>query len=158
MPWAQLGCSPGQTACVCFLLLLQCLGSASTASSGTPVTGRSQSQGNPGHREIQVSGKCGSWGNPSHWHQGCIFLPAATSSQAVIGHFQHRQKNIPGDREELQPAVTKAMHKALLPPAPLCHCGSCPSTVLHLTISSVGCMPSQTDDRQILPMDVVILQ
>lgn len=117
-----------------------------------PVTGKSRSQGNPGLR------KCGSLANPSHWHQGCIFLPAATSSQAVIGHFQDRQKNITGDREELQPAVTKAMPKALLPPAPLCHCGSCPSTVLHLTISSVGCMPSQTDDRQILPMDIVIFQ
>lgn len=117
------------------------------------------SQGDPSHREIQATGKSRSWGNPSHWDQGCICLPTATPSQAAMGHFQHRQKKITGHREELQPAVTKAMPKALsrLPPH-LCQCGHCPSAVLHLTISSVGCMPSQTDDGQILPVVVVTLQ
>lgn len=50
------------------------------------------SQGDPSHREIQATGKSRSWGNPSHWDQGCICLPTATPLQAVMGHFQHRQK------------------------------------------------------------------
>lgn len=76
-----------------------------------------------------------------------------------MGHFQHRQKNNTGDREELEPPVTKAMPKALLPPpSHLYQCGHCPSAALHLPISSLGCVPSQTDDRQILPMVAVMLQ
>lgn len=45
-PGHSLAPNPGQAACVCFLLLLQCLGSSSTPSSGNPFTGKSRSQRN----------------------------------------------------------------------------------------------------------------
>lgn len=119
-PWAQPGHNPAQAVCVCLLHSLQCFGSPCSPSPGTLFTGRSQSQGNPGNREIQVMGKSQSLGPGLH-------LPAYSNTLAGSdGAF-------PAQTEKKSLAIGKSCNLLSLRPCPRL----CPVFLLILSMWSL---------------------